>query len=359
MDCFKSILHLLGVPCHPVPSHLKPRPAALELSEFSKLPPELTLYIARFLPLESTLSFSLCCRPIYFMFGSQAFKNLGQNSQCFEFLTLLARDLPNHVPCYYCKKLHAIKTAQQHIFFTYRHDTPWLPCWNANYSFTFFHLHKNFSFTVFQMAMKRYRQGLNYSELLNLLSYKETHYQDGYVKHYTALGRVAHGSMIVREQKIVMVPLAKSRLIQGIQQVTVCPHISLSWNLGSHGLHGLVERVDWFRWGIPRVDWNWQGLVRVCPCCLCDYSLEFVQFEGKAEAVFVTKWQDLGQGRSPMDYKWQSHVGHSKEQLWRTVELDRGSVCAMFEGERRLRFESTSLLTQQDRKELLKLLEHT
>ena len=162
MDCFKSILHLLlhllDVPCHPVPSHLGPRPAALELSELSKLPPELILHIARFLPPESTLSFSLCCRPIYITFGPQVFRNLAQNSQHFEFLTLLARDLPNHVPCYYCKKLHAIEKAQQHIFSAYRDDITWLPCWKANHNFTFYHLHKNFSFTVFQMAMKRYRQ---------------------------------------------------------------------------------------------------------------------------------------------------------------------------------------------------------
>jgi hypothetical protein len=359
MDCFKSILHLLGVPCHPVPSHLRPRPAALELSELSKLPPELILHIARFLPPESTLSFSLCCRPIYFTFGPQVFRNLAQNSRCFEFLTLLARDLPNHVPCYYCKKLHAIEKAQQHIFFAYRGNITWLPCWTANYNFTFSHLHKNFSFTVFQMAMKRYRQGLNYSELLNLLSCKETHYRDGYVKHHTALARIVHGSMIVREQKIVMVPLAKSSLIQGIQQVTVCPHISLIWNLEPQGLHGIVERVESLRWDLPRIDCNWQGLVRQCPYCLTDFSLEFEQFEEKVEAVFVTKWQDLGQGRSPMDYKWQSHVARSAGRLWLSVELDRGSVCAMFERKERFRFESTSLLTQQDKKELLGLLEHT
>jgi hypothetical protein len=74
-----------------------------------------------------------------------------------------------------------------------------LPCWKANYDFTFFYLYKNFSSTVFQMAMTRYRRGLNYSELLNLLFCKEIHYRDGYVKHHTALARIVHGSMIFRE----------------------------------------------------------------------------------------------------------------------------------------------------------------
>lgn len=359
MDCFKSILRLFGVPHHPTLNHFRPRPAALELSELSKLPPEIIVHIARFLPPESILSFSLCCRPFYLEFGPQAFKNLAQSSQFFEFLTLLARDLPNHVPCYYCKKFHAIEKAQQHVFFVYRDEITWLPCWKANYNFTFYHLHKTFSFTVFQMAMKRYSQGLNCSELLNLLSCKETHYRDGYIKHHTALARVVHGSMVVREHKIVMVPLAKSILIQGTQQITVCPHISLIWNLHSQGLHGIVERIEPFRRDIPRNAWNWQGLVRQCPHCLTDFSLEFEQFEEKVEAVFVTKWQDLGQGQSPIDYKWQSHVAYSAKRLWLSVKLDRGSIYKIFEENDRCRFESISLWTQQDRKELLGLLEHT
>lgn len=272
---------------------------------------------------------------------------------------LLARDLPNHVPCYYCKKLHAIEKAQQHIFSAYRENITWLPCWKANLNFTFSHLYRNFSFTVFQMAMKRYRQGLNHSELLNLLSCKETYYRDGYVKHHTALARIVHGFMIVREQNIVMVLLAKLSLIQGIQRVTICPHISLIWNQNSQGLHGIVERFKTFRRDLPRIDQNWQGMVRQCPHCLTDFSLEFEQFEEKVEAVFVTKWQDLGQGRSPMDYKWQSHVAYSAERLWLSLEIDRGSVCAMFERKEHVRFESTSLWTQQDKKELLGVLEHT
>jgi hypothetical protein len=154
-----------------------------------------------------------------------------------------------------------------------------------------------------------------------------------------------------------MVPLAKRSLIQGIQRVTVCPHISLIWNLYSQGLHGIVERFESFRRDIPRIDRNWQGMVRQCPHCLTDFSLEFEQFEEKVEAVFVTKWQDLGQGRSPMDYKWQSHVACRAERIW--LPVDRGSVCAMFERKERFRFDSTSLWTQQDKKGLLGVLEHT
>lgn len=359
MDCFKSILYLLGVLRHPVPKPLRASLVALELSEPSKLPPELILHITRFLSPESTLAFSLCCQPIYFMFGTQRFQTVAQNSHCYEFLALLARGLTNHVPCYYCKKLHAIEKAQQHISSAYRSSATWLPCWKANYNFTFSHLHNDFSFTVFQMAMKRYRQGLNYHELLNLLSCKETYHRDGYVEHYSALARIVDGSMLIREQKIVIVSLAQPSLIQETQRITVCSHISLIWNLESQGLHGIVERVQSLRWNVPIIDCNWQGLVRWCNYCLTDFCLDFKQYEEKVEAIFVTKWQDLGQGRSPLDLKWQSHVARSADRLWLSVEFDHGSVCTSFERKEHFRFESNSLLTQQDKKGLFGLLERT
>ena len=128
------------------------------------------------------------------------------------------------------------------------------------------------------------------------------------------------------------------------------------WNLESLGLDYIVERFESLREDLPRIEWNWQGLVRQCHQCLTEFSLEFEQFEKKVEALFVIKWQDLGQGRTPMDYKWQSHVGYSAERLWQSVELDRGTVCAMFERKGYVRFKSTGLLTQQDKKELLGLL---
>jgi hypothetical protein len=242
----------------------------------------------------------------------------------------------------------------QHIFSAYRGR---LPCWNANYKFTYFHLYESFSFTVFQMAMKRYRQGHNYSKLLNLLSCKDTYYRDGYVEKHTGLARIVNGSMLIREQKIIIVPLTQPSVTQWTQCVIICPHIFLIWNLESQGLHGIVERGLSLTWDVPKIGYNWQGLIRQCNHCLTDFCLDFKQCEEKVEAIFVTKWQDLGQGRSPMDYKWQSHVTQGADLLW--LPVDRDSVCTAFEGKEYCRFESNSLLTQQDKKELFGLREDT
>src|ERR1700726_249922 len=123
MNFFKSILSLLCGP-HPIQpkpialesgvSHpVQPRPSALETSPLGRLPFELIVCIARFLPPESVSLFSLCCWPIYSILGTQCLKSLGKDRplDLYEFLTLLERDLPNYISCYYCKKLHAVTGA--------------------------------------------------------------------------------------------------------------------------------------------------------------------------------------------------------------------------------------------------------
>ena len=97
MDFFKSIHSLLGVSRRP-----RPRPFPLESSALSKLPLELILHIARFLPPDSAPSFSLCCQPIYFILRTQYLKALEENEQLdrYKFLTLLERELPNYIACY-------------------------------------------------------------------------------------------------------------------------------------------------------------------------------------------------------------------------------------------------------------------
>src|SRR5450432_3475569 len=158
MDFFKSILCLLGLSRRP-----RPRPIALESSPLSKLHHELILHIARFLPPASASSFSLCCRPIYFILGTQYLEALEENGQLdrYKFLTLLERELPNHIVCYYCRKLHAINKAHRHRYSNryYLGAGRYLSCWVADLELaTGLCIHDNFSFTDFQMAMKLYRQ---------------------------------------------------------------------------------------------------------------------------------------------------------------------------------------------------------
>jgi len=309
------------------------RPIALESSTLSKLSPELIFCIARFLPPESATSFSLCCRTIYFTLGTQYLKALEEDQQLdrYKFLELLERDLPNYISCYYCKKLHGINEAYRHTI-PNRYYVDWsryLPCWNADFVFlTNSYINERFSFTVFQMTMKLYRQGLDYSKLLKFLSCKTTTcLRGGYDEQRMTLARIVDGSLLIREQKIVMIPPA-----QPIPFSTICRHFSFMW----------PERFDLFKNNIqiahlvqPEDYRNWKGIIQ-CKYCLTEFRIDFKNLGEQGNEMYVTKWQDLGQGRSPLDHKWQRHIARYK---WLPVAFDRGSICAAFEQKEHFRFE--------------------
>lgn len=351
MDFFKSILFLLGVSRRP-----QPRPIALESSALGKLPLELILRIARFLPPDSASSFSLCCRPIYFTLGTQYLKALEENEQLdrYKFLTLLERELPGCIACYYCKKLHAINKAHRHLYSNryYSCAGDYSSCWIADSKLaTYLYIHIDFSFTVFQMAMKLHRQGLDCSKLLSLLSYKtETHFQDGYVEQCTALTQIVAGSLFIREQRIFMIPPTQPIPIPWDLHFVICPHFPFI-SIRTFDRYGDI--IQTAHWDEPKDNQNGEGIIQ-CKYCLTEFRIDFKSFGGHGNAMFVTRWQDLGDGRSPLDHKWQSHVGGHKRGDWLPVEFDRGSICAAFEQKEHFKFEFDSLLTLQNKKELFK-----
>jgi hypothetical protein len=73
-----------------------------------------------------------------------------KNFDSFKFLALLERDLPNHVACYHCERLHAIEHAKRHIYsnrYYIGRSTP--QCWKANLRLsTERYVHWDFSFIV-------------------------------------------------------------------------------------------------------------------------------------------------------------------------------------------------------------------
>ncbi len=349
MDFFESILSLLGVS-----SRIRPRPIALESSALSKLPLELILHIACFLPPDSASSFSLCCRPIYFTLGNQYLKALEENEQLdrYNFLTLLERDLPNHISCCYCKKLHAINKAHQHLYSNryYLGTGRYLSCWTADFDlWACVYIHYDFSSTIFQMTMKRHRQGLDCSKLLNLLSYKtKTRFRHGYVEQCTALAKIVDGSLLVRVQRIFMIQTTQLTPVPWHSDFAICPHFEF---ISMESFDRYSNTIQIAQWDEPKGHQNWEGIIQ-CKHCLTEFRIDFKNIGGRGNAMFVTRWKNLGEGRSPLDYKWQSHVDWHKGRHWLPVEFDRGSICAAFEQKEHFKFEFDSLLNAQNKKEL-------
>ena len=326
-----------------------PRINALESSSLGQLPVELILHITRFLDPASAASFSLCCRPISLIIGGtqclKALQHEDRKSELYEFLTLLEPGLPDHVLCYYCKKFHAIKHAKRHIYenLSYysspRRQVP--KCWGANLDSRALSLiSENFSWIVFQMAMKRYRQGRDYTRLLDLMSYHATtSWKPGYVRQRTALLRIVNGSLLVREQRVFL-PFRED------ERWGACPH-----NNGSHFWNYLRDRM--MHWDEPE---SREAGLKQCEYCLTEFRLDFKAFEGQGVAMVFTKWQSLGRGLFPWDLEWRSHI-YKRETRWmealrEPVYFERGSISSAFEEGKD--FEFASSLTSSWRKEWLR-----
>ena len=81
---------------------------------------------------------------------------------------VLELENPDHLECYYCRDLHPIDKIHEYAYSEARMKGP---CWKMNCRVrTARFIHPNFSFTVFRMAMKQYRQGKDCNKLLELLA---------------------------------------------------------------------------------------------------------------------------------------------------------------------------------------------
>jgi hypothetical protein len=334
----------------------RPRPNALESSVISKLPPELIIRIAEFLPLASVVSFCLSCRPIYFVLGTEyleTLQNRGMDQERYNFLTLLERQLLNHILCFHCNKLHSIDDARKYTYsygYYIRFHLPASSCWIADIQ-KYHYIHPEFSSTIFRMAMKRHRQCLYFKKLLNLLSHKiQTSSEYGFAKQVSTWSRIVEGSLLIRKQTIFMIPITAPAPFPNHSGIQICKHSGYV-NLSTPGQFG-----DMLRSRMVDIDktagQSAAGGARRCQHCLTDFQIDVKRFEAYGVAIFFTCWKDLGEGRSALDEKWQTHVASEGGSKLDLLEFEEGSICSKFEqGEE---FEFGSLLNPQNKRKLLR-----
>lgn len=98
------------------------------------------------------------------------------------------------------------------------------------------------------------------------------------------------------------------------------------------------------------------GVSRVIKCGLCatEIRIDSVAVGKAGQAFVVTRWKDLGEGRTDDDPVWRGHLDEGGGRSgFRAAE---GSICAAFEGTGKgaEELEFGSLLTVKERKRLWK-----
>jgi hypothetical protein len=125
--------------------------------------------------------------------------------------------------------------------------------------------------------------------------------------------------------------------------IDICPHNMFATMLSLHkfGIHipfaeDLMEKYA-----------NRQGII-YCEYCYTEFRVDFKSFGKEGNAMFVTRWMDIREGRDLLDRKWRSRHG----KRWTKVEFRRGFICAAFEEMADTEFKFDELLTKQNEKDL-------
>jgi hypothetical protein len=88
--------------------------------------------------------------------------------------------------------------------------------------------------------------------------------------------------------------------------------------------------------------WDEKGLNKTCATCAGLHQCQTCPTEFQLDTVdygynyyhrrlIVTRWLDLGEGRTPEDPKWKSHLGSRDRSQAKPIPFEAGSIKATFE----------------------------
>ena len=132
-----------------------------------------------YLPSESAVVFCLSCMHLKCLLGTQHFLRVTSSTEdTLVLLNLLALDLPNHVVCSTCKRLHNMQNMRRYNSATYStgsttyqyHSLRFPACVSQDQDNRTCAISNLFGTTAFKMAKKRYHQQPECTKLLKIMS---------------------------------------------------------------------------------------------------------------------------------------------------------------------------------------------
>ncbi|KAF7950368.1 hypothetical protein EAE96_007655 [Botrytis aclada] len=221
---------------------------ALKNSPLREVSNELLKLIAKHLTPASAASFSLSCRQIGLVIGTQYIDRLKTSKDDkVEFLSLLEHDLQDQVFCSLCGELHSIRNAKRYAKKSYcwdRYSTipqaSRLPaafdtipnCLKEDESLLAeFYMYKNFGSTIFKMAMKNCRLFGNDARTRQLLRLLSEPMNRSVHMIYKSLStekkgecRMKNGSLFTRK---VVNSSWDCQSFDAPSYILICPHLNL------------------------------------------------------------------------------------------------------------------------------------
>ncbi|OBT83295.1 hypothetical protein VE02_07946 [Pseudogymnoascus sp. 03VT05] len=142
-----------------------------------RLPPEIIMSIAGMLPAQSSACLAICCRQLSQILGPKSWKSLRRapHDDRFDFLSTLAKDLPQHFPCRNCLRIHHISEIKwpRGMEISYPGNAP---CTSGGLRTSYSHLYRSLyeiHYPQIQLAMKQHRYGIDTGFPLEAFQYLE------------------------------------------------------------------------------------------------------------------------------------------------------------------------------------------
>lgn len=324
-----------------------------------RLPPEIVISIASILPAQSAASLALCCRQLGQILGPKSWKSLRRapHDDRFEFLSTLAKDIPQFLPCRSCLRLHHISAIKWPREISYSQSPP---CISGGLQTTYQHLRGSFyeiHYPQIQLAMKQHRYGIDVGFPLEAFQYLEVWQGEGSpwkVVLSSANAQIVSDEFLMRFQFWTLVPWNRSdTFVEELEKdnhlYDVCSHDRIAGRrVESTATTLMMSRVRQLEEG----EENCQSRTFQCSYCYMEHMVDAKDFGERGLAVITTKWVNLGAGRETPDAKWKSHwdiySDRDRREINQTDE-HRRSLREDFENQAEVSLED---LTADDEKKL-------
>ncbi|PVH84692.1 hypothetical protein DL98DRAFT_610102 [Cadophora sp. DSE1049] len=264
------------------------------------LPREMILHITQFLSPASAASFTHCYRKVLNTLGTRYWRAIGEANQRHEleqFLGLLEIDVPDYVLCSHCLILHRIGGTKHRSKECYASEL---------FGGVYTYIHQGITFVFIAVTMKRYRQGFDYDRFLERLTCRFTGPRENIPYQFLSRARIIDGSLLLRVQESLLFPKGHSPRVPITARIAICHHV---------GIPGIGFEAPLPEHAQCTLNHNHEAQqcirssgIRHCAYCPTEFQIELQGCADLGLALVVTKWLDLGEGRTIRDPKWWSRL---------------------------------------------------
>jgi hypothetical protein len=313
-----------------------PQRVSLNSTPFETLPFELVISIAKYLSPSDAASFALSGRRIRAVLGNQHLDSL--RPEASDEPSRL--QMPLDIACDSCLMHHQLLSERHRDVLYARREEPLDEVDDDEIVAMCLSLSESFVDITFRSVMKLHCYGINCQKLLALFADVDTGHLPGVTNQWASACRISNGRLIFRHQNWILHPAGATSysLPPSGARLIVCPHYNI---LHERFNDKLSCRLDHWRDAQRNMSCSVCSGLFQCTYCPTEFQIDVKDFGAVGVALVVTRWLDLGEGRSALDPSWDRHLLKIDRGIETPITFPAGSIKQDFQQ----RLPSEELLT--------------